>query len=73
MVLQNPLSFAAFSVVMWRFFSARIKCTSDIARVRVEWCVDFELIDEEAYLVRFFGDDYKAYRKTVGTWIPFIY
>ncbi|KAH9943496.1 protein-s-isoprenylcysteine O-methyltransferase [Epithele typhae] len=27
---------------------------------------------EEAYLIRFFGDDYKNYRKTVGTVIPFI-
>jgi protein-S-isoprenylcysteine O-methyltransferase Ste14 len=27
---------------------------------------------EEVYLVRFFGDEYKDYRKRVGVWIPFI-
>ncbi|KAF8305379.1 protein-s-isoprenylcysteine O-methyltransferase [Clavulina sp. PMI_390] len=54
LVLQNPLSFVAFSFVLWRFFSSRIAV-------------------EERYLILFFGEDYRVYRKTVGTWIPFIH
>jgi len=51
--LQNPLSFVAFTAVLWRFFSNRIKV-------------------EERYLISFFGKNYETYRKTVGTWIPFV-
>ncbi|KAI0638117.1 ICMT-domain-containing protein [Trametes polyzona] len=28
---------------------------------------------EEAYLIRFFGDDYRSYKRSVGTKIPFIF
>lgn len=28
--------------------------------------------NEEVFLVRFFGDDYEAYRDRTGVWIPFI-
>lgn len=27
---------------------------------------------EEVFLVKFFDEEYVDYRKTVGTWIPFI-
>ncbi|EJF61178.1 protein-s-isoprenylcysteine O-methyltransferase [Dichomitus squalens] len=53
LVLQNPVSFAFFLVVLWRFFHSRIKT-------------------EEQYLIRFFGDDYRTYKCSVGTMIPFI-
>jgi len=33
---------------------------------------DLFCADEEQDLVKFFGDDYLAYRKRVGTGIPFI-
>ena len=29
-------------------------------------------VDEEQDLVKFFGDDYRDYRQSVGTGIPFI-
>ncbi|KAH9853545.1 protein-s-isoprenylcysteine O-methyltransferase [Lenzites betulinus] len=54
LVLQNPVSFFFFAVVLWRFFNRRIRA-------------------EEAYLIRFFGDDYRNYKRSVGTKIPFIY
>lgn len=31
LTLQNPVSFAIFMVVLWRFFNARIKCTSCVS------------------------------------------
>jgi protein-S-isoprenylcysteine O-methyltransferase len=53
LVLQNPISFIAFSILLWRFFYYRTR-------------------SEEAYLIRFFGNDYIQYRKRVGTKIPFV-
>ncbi|KAH0839888.1 Isoprenylcysteine carboxyl methyltransferase family-domain-containing protein [Lanmaoa asiatica] len=53
MVLQNPVSFIGFTVILWRFFYRRTRV-------------------EERALVQFFGSDYEAYRRRVGTWIPFI-
>jgi len=53
LVLQNPLSFCVYWVLLMRFFSSRIRA-------------------EERALVSFFGDEYVAYRKRVGTKIPFI-
>jgi len=53
LVLQNPLTFIAFAVILWRFFDSRIKV-------------------EEKHLVRFFGNEYLAYRQRVGTKIPLI-
>ncbi|PBL02394.1 ICMT-domain-containing protein [Armillaria gallica] len=53
LVLQNPLSFVGFVVVLWRFFYFRTRA-------------------EERALVKFFGDEYIQYRRSVGTKIPFI-
>lgn len=53
LVLGNIVCFAAYAVVLWKFFSSRIR-------------------REEAALVRMFGDEYVAFRKAVGTKIPFI-
>jgi len=35
-------------------------------------CADISLAAEERTLVEFFGDDYREYRKRVGTRIPFV-
>ncbi|KAF9476502.1 ICMT-domain-containing protein [Pholiota conissans] len=53
LVLQNPLTFLLFSILLWRFFYYRTRA-------------------EENALMRFFGDEYKAYRQRVGTKIPFV-
>ncbi|RYP55239.1 hypothetical protein DL769_010208 [Monosporascus sp. CRB-8-3] len=53
LVLGNIVCLVAYTIVLWKFFSARVK-------------------HEEAYLVRFFGDDYVEYKKKVPTMMPFI-
>jgi protein-S-isoprenylcysteine O-methyltransferase len=50
-VMGNVVCFWLYAVVLWRFFSDRVKA-------------------EEKFLVKFFGEDYVAYRKRVGTKIP---
>ncbi|KAI6373673.1 hypothetical protein MCOR25_003444 [Pyricularia grisea] len=53
LVLGNLVSTIAYSFVLYRFFSRRIR-------------------HEEETLVRFFGEEYNDYKRTVGTKIPFI-
>ncbi|KAI1854957.1 hypothetical protein JX265_002595 [Neoarthrinium moseri] len=53
LVLGNPICFVGYLVVLWKFFSQRIRA-------------------EEAYMIRFFGEDYNEYKKHVSTMIPFI-
>ncbi|KAK7750704.1 farnesyl cysteine-carboxyl methyltransferase [Diatrype stigma] len=53
LVLGNVVCLVAYTVVLWKFFSSRVK-------------------HEEAYLIRFFGDDYVEYKKKVPTMMPFI-
>lgn len=53
LVMGNPVCFVAYAVMLWTFFSRRVR-------------------HEEELLVGFFGDDYREYRRRVGTRIPFI-
>jgi protein-S-isoprenylcysteine O-methyltransferase len=70
LVLQNPLSFGVYFVLLMRFFSARIKGASLLLRT---WYFILRIIAaEERALVNFFGDDYVSYRNEIGTGIPFI-
>jgi protein-S-isoprenylcysteine O-methyltransferase Ste14 len=40
---------------------------------RARWgCVSVAATEEEAYLVEFFGDAYRAFQRTVPTLIPFV-
>jgi len=69
LVLQNPVSSIAYIIVLWKFFSRRIKGMFAIL-VADAW-TDFGTAEEKA-LVQFFGQDYENYRKRVGTKVPFI-
>ncbi|CAE7072931.1 unnamed protein product [Rhizoctonia solani] len=57
LVLQNPVTFVLYLVLLWRFFSSRIKGKYGT---------------EEHHLVRFFGKEYTDYRAKVGTLLPLI-
>lgn len=73
MVLQNPVSFVGYALVMWRFFNSRIKGMDSphlCQREPALTCIAFQV--EEVQLVKFFGNDYVNYRTRVGTGIPFI-
>ncbi|KAJ7507926.1 ICMT-domain-containing protein [Mycena galericulata] len=70
LVLQNPVSFVLYALVMWRFFYRRTRG----ARFPIpasEWTFKSSVAEEGA-LIKFFGDQYVQYRKRVGTKIPFI-
>lgn len=67
-MLQNPVSSIAYVLVLWRFFSRRIKSMFVISN---DTQTDFGIAEERA-LVQFFGQDYENYRHRVGTKIPFI-
>ncbi|EJD01223.1 ICMT-domain-containing protein [Fomitiporia mediterranea MF3/22] len=69
LLLQNPISFILYSILLWRFFYRRIQ--GKYTRFSAERSPDIGAV-EEASLIRFFGDDYKQYRKRVGTKIPFV-
>lgn len=64
------MSTLAFIVILGRFFSHRIRgkpaCPHDFV---VQYA---DRLEEEKFLVRFFGDDYVQYRKRVGTGLPFM-
>jgi len=70
MVLQNHLCFVVFTLILWRFFyhRTRCECPSPTAGVHTEALET----DEEGRLIHFFGDEYREYRKTTRTFIPFI-
>lgn len=68
-MLQNPVSAIAYVIVLFRFFSRRIKGIFIISTV--DTSADFGTAEEKA-LVHFFGEDYENYRRRVGTKIPFI-
>jgi protein-S-isoprenylcysteine O-methyltransferase len=71
LVLQNPLTFVLFVVLLWRFFYFRTRGQ----RIFGEFYRSIAHIlpsAEEKALIKFFGDDYVKYRQTVGTKIPFI-
>ncbi|KAF9528301.1 ICMT-domain-containing protein [Crepidotus variabilis] len=53
LLLQNPISFSVFLIVMWRFLYPKFQA-------------------EEDTLIEVYGDEYRNYRKRVGTKIPFI-
>jgi len=69
LVLQNPLSFCVYCVLLMRFFSSRIRGEPLPLHIGILLKV---IIAEERALISFFGDEYVAYRKRVGTRIPFI-
>ena len=68
-LLQNPITFVIFYLVLYKFFSGRIKCES-IALVLV--AISHCHLDEEGRLIAFFGQAYVDYKSRVGTKIPFI-
>lgn len=69
LVLQNPVSSIVYVILLWNFFSRRIKGIFVIAFTDAS--TDFGTAEEKA-LVHFFGQDYEDYRRRVGTKIPFI-
>jgi protein-S-isoprenylcysteine O-methyltransferase len=71
LALQNPVSFVVFFLILWRFFSSRIK--GDLIRIRCFFLPqsDSPTVEERA-LVLFFGEEYKSYRRRVSTRIPFV-
>ena len=69
LVLQNPLSFIVHSIVLWKFFYYRSRCTSFLFFHDLMISI---IAAEERALVKFFGQDYVEYRRRVGTKIPFI-
>lgn len=79
-VVGNKICGIGYAIVLWFFFKDRINCECfpslpfDCFLRLGGWC-DCLLtlsIDEEQDLIKFFGDDYRVYRKRVGTGIPFI-
>lgn len=69
-MLQNPVSFIGYFIVLWRFFYRRIFCEyADASESCDHYLI---LIDEEKALVKFFEADYQAYKARVPTRIPFI-
>ncbi|CDK24944.1 unnamed protein product [Kuraishia capsulata CBS 1993] len=71
MLLQNPVCLVGFGVVLWKFFSRRIRCKCFFEPVTSLRYTNI-YSDEETKLVSFFGDDYRRYRKSTKTLIPFI-
>lgn len=69
-VLQNPISFVIFAVVLWRFFYYRTRCKSPLCIPLHQPLMSSSA--EEGALIKFFGQDYIDYRNRVGTKIPFI-
>lgn len=69
MVLQNPVSFIGFAIILWRFFYRRTRGLSSASSGSFS---DYFPVAEERALVQFFGNDYESYRRRVATWIPFI-
>lgn len=73
LVLQNPVSFVLFSVLLWRFFYYRTRGTQRLVPKSLDRMLTVRFITaEEKYLIQFFGQEYVAYRGRVGTKIPFI-
>jgi protein-S-isoprenylcysteine O-methyltransferase len=69
-ILGNPISFIAFALVLWKFFSERIKSKYCIVRSLTSELTEFS--EEETFLVKFFSDEYVQYRKRTTVGIPFI-
>jgi protein-S-isoprenylcysteine O-methyltransferase len=70
-VLQNPITFVVFAILLWRFFYQRTRGMYD-SFLEDHHAHMFLFSAEEYHLVRFFGDEYKEYRRRVGTKIPFV-
>ena len=71
-MLQNPVSFVGFSIVLWRFFYYRTRGVYLYHHaLTLGASADMKAAEERA-LVRFFGQDYENYRRRVRTWIPFV-
>lgn len=71
LVLGNVACFVGYALVLWKFFSTRIKREFLWSFFSNRVIAD-ALLGEEAFLVRFFGDEYVQYRKTTPVGIPFI-
>lgn len=69
-MLANPLSSILFTVVLWRFFSERIRYVHSVRISSVSRADHFTA--EEYWLMRFFGADYVAYKAKVPARLPFI-
>ncbi len=69
LVLQNPVTFVLFSVLLWRFFYYRTRGKS--SSVPCSTATHITPAEEKA-LIKFFGDAYVQYRARVGTKIPFV-
>jgi len=70
LILQNPLTFVLFTILLWRFFYYRTRGSFSFSATFV-FDTDLALAEEKA-LVKFFGDDYIRYKRRVGTKIPFV-
>jgi len=72
MVLQNHLCFFAFALILWRFFYHRTRCECPPPHLPLGFILKAFETDEESRLIHFFGDEYREYRKTTRTFIPFV-
>jgi protein-S-isoprenylcysteine O-methyltransferase len=70
LMLGNHLSFLAYAVILWEFFSHRIMRESTL----LKWFLiaDIAVLDEERHLVAFFGQSYQDYRRRTPVLIPFV-
>lgn len=71
-VVGNKICFVSYAIILWFFFKDRINCKFLLFSLMGGGAFADLVTDEEQDLVKFFGDDYIAYRKRVGTGIPFI-
>lgn len=75
-VLGNVVCLVGYAVVLWRFFKKRIdskfKPNSSPHDGADMLTPLFTTVEEEEYLIRFFGQDYVKYKQQTGVGIPFI-
>lgn len=73
LVLGNVVCFSAYTVVLWLFFRARISSEFGVVSRNRACLLIRALLEEEEFLVRFFGKEYEDYRTCTPVGIPFIH